>query len=497
MEDTQNIKKKKPKKSKDEDKSIGEIQTELPFFLKPSEKIERIDSSKWPLLLKHFDTLNVRTNHYTPLPFGANPLQRDIKEYIRSGFINLDKPSNPSSHEVVAWIKRILKVEKTGHSGTLDPKTSGVLVVCIERCTRLVKSQQTSGKEYISIFKLHNPVESVLDIKKTLESLRGPLFQRPPLIAAVKRQLRIRTIYENKLLDYDEESNTGVVWLKCEAGTYVRTYCVHLGLILGTGGQMIELRRNRSGITSEEQGLATLHDVLDAQWMYENNKDESYLRRVIRPLEGLLTNYKRIFIKDSAVNAICHGAKIMLPGILRYDDGIELNMQIVIVSSKGEAIALGIALMTTATISSCDHGIVAKLKRVLMDRDTYPRKWGLGPMALTKKKMVSEGLLDKYGKPNENTPENWRENFCKDLVQQIKTENEEIPEEESKKRKRLSSPLNADTPVKVKKEKKIKKEYVEHEEVAADTTIVSEGVVEEKKKKKKKKKDKNESVTNE
>lgn len=73
------------------------------------------------------------------------------------------------------------------------------------------------------------------------------MFQRPPLIAAVKRQLRIRTIYENKLLDYDEDTNTGVIWLKCEAGTYVRTLCVHMGLMLGTGGQMIELRRNRSG----------------------------------------------------------------------------------------------------------------------------------------------------------------------------------------------------------------------------------------------------------
>jgi len=56
------------------------------------------------------------------------------------------------------------------------------------------------------------------------------------------------------------------------------------------------------GITSEENGLATLHDVMDAQWMYEHNKDENYLRRVVRPLEGILTNYKRIFVKDSAVS---------------------------------------------------------------------------------------------------------------------------------------------------------------------------------------------------
>ena len=65
---------------------------------------------------------------------------------FRSGFINLDKPANPSSHEVVAWIKRILRVEKTGHSGTLDPKVTGCLIVCIDRATRLVKSQQGAGK---------------------------------------------------------------------------------------------------------------------------------------------------------------------------------------------------------------------------------------------------------------------------------------------------------------------------------------------------------------
>lgn len=132
---------------------------------------------------QNFDKLNVRTCHYTPLPFGSSPLTREIHDYVRSGCIYLDKPANPSSHEVVAWIKRILKVEKTGHSGTLDPKTtgrylcvcltpetseffsnyefSGCLVVCIERATRLVKSQQSAGKEYIAIFQLHEKVESV------------------------------------------------------------------------------------------------------------------------------------------------------------------------------------------------------------------------------------------------------------------------------------------------------------------------------------------------
>ena len=80
---------------------------------------------RWPLLLKNYDQLHVRTSHYTPIPCGMSPLKRSLQEYMHYGVINLDKPANPSSHEVVAWIKRMLRVEKTGHSGTLDPKVTG------------------------------------------------------------------------------------------------------------------------------------------------------------------------------------------------------------------------------------------------------------------------------------------------------------------------------------------------------------------------------------
>lgn len=398
---------KKSKKAKEE-VDLGEAQHTGNFVVKPSEAQATLDASQWPLLLKNFDKLNVRTNHYTPLPDGCSPLQRDIKNYISSGFLNLDKPANPSSHEVVAWVKRILRCEKTGHSGTLDPKVSGCLIVCIDRTTRLAKSQQGAGKEYICVFRLHNAVQSEKKIRQALEKLTGALFQRPPLISAVKRQLRIRTVYENKLIEYSPTQNMGIFWVKCEAGTYVRTLCVHLGLLLGVGGHMQELRRNRSGITGEEDGLVTMHDILDAQYLYDHNKDESYLRRIIKPLEAMLIAHKRIVMKDSSVNAICYGAKILLPGVLRFEDGIELNQEIVIITTKGEAICIALAQMTTSTMAITDHGVVAKIKRVIMERDTYARKWGLGPIAVKKKSMIKEGLLDKYGKPNEKTPSGWR-----------------------------------------------------------------------------------------
>merc|ERR1711884_901107 len=310
-------------RTKMDDNAVANAQAAGSFTVPSAPEPKKLETSEWPLLLKNFDKLNVRTNHYTPLPFGSSPLKRDLQNYVRSGFINVDKPANPSSHEVVAWIKRILRVEKTGHSGTLDPKVTGCLIVCIEKATRLVKSQQSAGKEYVCIYRLHESVEKKR-VAQELERLKGALFQRPPLISAVKRQLRVRTCCESKLIEHDQERNMGIFWVSVEAGSHIRTMCVHLGLLLGVGGQMQELRRVRSGIQNETEGMVTMHDILDAQWLYDNHKDETYLRRVIRPLEALLTNHKRILMKDTSVNAICYGAKIMLPGILRYDDGIEI-----------------------------------------------------------------------------------------------------------------------------------------------------------------------------
>lgn len=417
---------KKEKKSKKEKSGAKEgavsassaamAQQDDGLHIKSEAVTKPIDTADWPLLLKNFNDLVVRTGHYTPIPAGCSPLSRPLQEYLRYGIINLDKPANPSSHEVVAWIRRILRVEKTGHSGTLDPKVTGNLLVCIDRATRLVKSQQAAGKEYVCVLRLHGGVKNAKRVAKALEKLTGAVYQRPPLISAVKRQLRIRTIYKSKLIEYDEKRNLGVFWVSCEAGTYLRTMCVHMGLLLGVGGHMQELRRVRSGCLGEQDNMVSMHDVLDAQWMYDNLGDDSYLRRIVMPLERLLTPYKRIIVKDSAVNAVCYGAKLLLPGVLRFSNDIELGTQVVVVSTKGEAVAIAHAQMTTAQMSTCDHGVAAKTKRVIMERDTYPRRWGLGPKALEKKKMVAAGKLDKYGRVSDATPQEWKDSY-KDFTQ--------------------------------------------------------------------------------
>lgn len=370
---------------------------------------------------------------------------------------------------------------KTGHSGTLDPKVTGCLIVCLDRATRLVKSQQSAGKEYVCVLKLHSPIVTKEDgpsakaqVSQALEKLTGALFQRPPVISAVKRVLRVRTIYESKLIEFDEENNHVVFWISCQAGTYVRTLCVHLGLILGVGGHMAELRRVRSGIVSEKTNrakdctnltsdkLVTLHDVLDAQYLFDNEQDETYLRKVVQPLEQLLVGYKRVVVKDSCVNAICYGAKLMVPGLLRFEDGISCGQDIVLMSTKGEAIALGIAEMSTEQMATVDHGIVSKIKRVVMDRDTYPRKWGLGPVAQRKKAMVTKGLLDKYGRKNDSTPVDWRMSYLgylrgqsEELLKKIDSkETDDDKAEKKAKKKRKKEKENGESAKKKKKKKK-------------------------------------------
>ena len=275
-----------------------------------------------------------------------------------------------------------------------------------------MKSQQGAGKEYVCVLRLHGKLPGgEAQCARALETLTGALFQRPPLISAVKRQLRIRTIHESNLLEFDNDRQLAVFWVSCEAGTYIRTLCVHLGLLLGVGAHMQELRRVRSGAMDEQEGMVTLHDCLDAQWLYDNQRDEAYLRTVIKPLETLLTSYKRIVVKDSAVNAVCYGAKLMIPGLLRYEAGIEVHEEVVLITTKGEAIALAIAQMSTVELSSCDHGVVAKVKRCIMERDLYPRRWGMGPVAVEKKKMKESGKLDKFGRANEQTPAQWKQEY--------------------------------------------------------------------------------------
>jgi len=314
----------------------------------------------------------VKAEEETDPRYGCKPSERPIEEYIRFGVINLDKPAGPSSHEVTAWVKRLLGLSLAGHGGTLDPKVTGVLPITLEEATKSVQALLLSGKEYVCVMRVHSEVPED-KIKSVLDEFTGVIYQRPPIRASVKRRLRTRKIYYNNLL---EINNKNVLFqVGCEAGTYIRKLCYDVGEALGVGAHMQELRRTRAGPFTEDSNLTTLHDIAYYQNLWQQTRDEAALRRFIQPVEKVLDPLPKIVIRDSAVDAICYGANLAAPGVLTIDSGIKPKDSVAVMTQKGEAVALARALVTTEVMLQSNRGLVAKTTRVLMPRDVYPRMW--------------------------------------------------------------------------------------------------------------------------
>lgn len=224
----------------------------------------------------------------------------------------------------------------------------------------------------------------------------------------MKRVLRLREIYNINFLECDLSNGRLLLTVDCESGTYIRTLCYHIGLLVGCEAYMAELRRTRSGFLTAKTNMVTLHQVLDACWLYKERGDDSYLRKVVMPLEFLLIKMKKVIIKDSAVNAICHGAPVLIQGVIRYSGDIDNGDKVVVVTTKGEAVALGTAMMNSADIAGLNHGVTVQPTRIIMDRDLYAKCWGKGPVAVQRKQLIKDGLLDKHGEIIEGkTPESY------------------------------------------------------------------------------------------
>ncbi len=210
-------------------------------------------------------------------------------------------------------------------------------------------------------------------MKNVLEEFQGTVYQRPPVRSSVKRRLRTRAIY---YIDYLEMEDRNVLFkVGCEAGTYIRKLCYDVGEVLGCGAHMQELRRTRVGSFVEDEKLVTLHDVsyIFSQW--QETKDERLLRKFVYPMEKALELMPKIYVRDSAVAALCHGAHLAAPGVLSLDSGIRIGDAVAVFTQKGEAVALSKAVVSSESVLKMDHGFVAKTQRVLMPRGLYPKMW--------------------------------------------------------------------------------------------------------------------------
>ena len=313
----------------------------------------------------------VKINIETDEKYGKKPSNRTIDELLENCFINLDKPHGPTSHQVDSWIKKILDTEKVGHSGTLDPNATGVLPIGIGGTTKTLSSLLPAGKEYVALMKLHKDVEDD-KILKACKNFVGIVTQLPPIRSAVKRVRRKRRIY---YLDVLQIKNRDVLFrVGCESGTYVRTLSADIGKKLRTRAHLAELRRTRVGHLNEKDSVY-LQDLKDAWVFYKEEGDESYLRNVLLPIEKMLEHLPKIIIRDSAVNALCHGANLAIPGVAEVDSDIKKDQLATVFTLKGEAVALVKMLMNSEDIIRADNGFCGDLQRVIMKKDTYPSLW--------------------------------------------------------------------------------------------------------------------------
>ena len=292
--------------------------------------------------------------------FGIAPEERTTKELITYGIINIDKPPGPTSHQVSDFVKTILNISKAGHSGTLDPKVTGVLVVAIGRATRVVQTLLPAGKEYVTLMYLHKPIEEK-EIKKVLKEFTGKIRQKPPVKSAVRRVERTRNIYYIDILEIDNQHILFKVG--CQAGTYIRKLCHDIGKKLECGAHMAELRRTKVA-SFDESTLFTLQDLTDAFHYYKNENNDKYIRKIIQPVENAVRHLPKVWILDTTIIPLTHGRDLAIPGISKLHSNIKKQDLVAVMSLKGELIALGIANMTSEEIMKKDKGIAVRTDKV-------------------------------------------------------------------------------------------------------------------------------------
>ncbi len=324
------------------------------------------------MLLPQLENLVSVDDDVTDERYGHYPDKRPISELLYYGLILVDKPAGPTSHEVVAWVKRILDIEKAGHSGTLDPGATGLLPIGLGEGTKALGVLLLGPKEYYALARLHAHASSD-KIRRIMKDFTGEIYQRPPQRSSVKRVTRVRTVYA---FDYLENFDRLILMrVLCQAGTYIRKIIYDIGEVLSPGATMVELRRTQVSNLSEKDGLVRLHDLADAYQKYKEIGDEEKLRRLILPIERCLEGIRGIIVRDTAVDALCHGAPLAVPGVLAVPNDLRTGELVGVYTLKGEIVGLAEAAMTREQIQESARGVAFIMKRLIMRPDTYPKAW--------------------------------------------------------------------------------------------------------------------------
>lgn len=304
--------------------------------------------------------------------FGSRPYDRSIPELLNNGIIFVDKQSGPTSHQIVSWVRSLLKQNKAGHSGTLDPQVTGLLPIGLGDATKALSILLYGPKEYVAVIRLHNDVNPE-SFRNCISDFTGKIFQKPPQRSAVKRRTRTREIYNIESLDFKGR----LICLKilCEAGTYVRKLIYDIGEVLECGATMIELRRTKVMHIDETTQFVKLHDLNDALYLWKSNNQDEKIRSIVKPVEFISKPLDSIMLRSSAIDSICHGAQLAIPGILNFSTSIKKGDIVSFVTQKEELIAIAKSELSALELKENTKGIAGITQRVIMKPGTYPKMW--------------------------------------------------------------------------------------------------------------------------
>lgn len=306
---------------------------------------------------------------------GASPptpsLPPAVEERIRAGaFLLVDKPRGPTSHQVAAWVRDLLGIDRAGHAGTLDPHVSGLLWIGVGPALKLLPLLLEFPKRYIGVIDLHGRVP-LAELSAVLAEFQGPIFQTPPVRSAVRRERRIRTIY--RLSKLEQDGPHMLIDVTCESGTYVRSLAVDIGEALGVGAHLAELRRIGTGPYKEGQSTS-LHALTDAVAEARSDSPEALLAR-LHPIDEIRREFPQVLLKPGAAAAVAHGAGVARGGIRSVSRPFPVGALVVLNGPDGAFLGIGEARVASDRFSSQPHGWVIESRRVLVDPARYERLW--------------------------------------------------------------------------------------------------------------------------
>lgn len=281
------------------------------------------------------------------------------------GFVVIDKPKGPTSHQVDYWVRKILGMEKVGHIGTLDPGVSGVLVMALGKATKLIDIAHEQRKEYIAVMRLYAD-RSREEIEEVFSEFEGEIYQIPPMRSAVLRALRKRRVYSMNIMEIRERLI--LFRVECESGTYIRTLCTDMGYALGCGAQMAELRRTRTGIF-DENNMVTLQDLTDSVKLSKEGSPQK-LQKIIFSMDYLFRDYPKIIAKKSSLHTIARGSDLFPGGIKAVIGEPGRGDRVAVLSEDNELVGTGRMLVNFNEIGDLK---VVDFDRILIENPDQKR----------------------------------------------------------------------------------------------------------------------------